>query len=182
MEHILKLVSNDRYIQHQAYHAFKKKWPQINDETRISYTDQRTVYLVQALEPRSLTLPFFRMTVSGWRKLRGTAMSPTLKRLDDPTERTAYSHRLYVAIFMSPMYLFWRVIGKLFRRNDWYERGTELVPDPVIRMPQIDRREIHLEAFGWQQDYPHYMHKEPERGYFVCGYDPVQDTLWIRRD
>jgi hypothetical protein len=178
MEHILKLVSSDRQVQHQAYVAFRKKWPQLNDQTRIAYTEQRSVYIAE-VPPVSLIGNMIRVVVSGWQKLRNIAMTPTLKRLDDPKERIAYSHRLWVAIFKSPTYLFWRFTGRLFNRRDLYERGTELVPNPV--MPHFIRREIQLEMFGWEMTYSWDLRREPQRGYFVCGYDPLTDTLWIRR-
>jgi hypothetical protein len=109
-------------------------------------------------------------------------MTPTLKRLDDPQERWKYSKRLWKAIVISPTYLFWRVVGKVFKRQDWYERGTELTPNPVFKLPKMSKREIKLETFGWKQEYSQklYRNRQPEYTYFDCGYDAETDTLWIR--
>jgi hypothetical protein len=88
ISHILKLISRDPHILHEANQFFKNKWPQLNSGTRISYTKQRSVYL-QSVPPLPLNIMdnMIRVVVSGWHKLRGTAMTPTLKRLDDPQER-----------------------------------------------------------------------------------------------
>jgi hypothetical protein len=89
---------------------------------------------------------------------------------------------LVAGVVLAFPYVFWelwRFTGRLFNRRDLYERGTELVPNPV--MPHFIRREIQLEMFGWEMTYSWDLRREPQRGYFVCGYDPLTDTLWIRR-
>lgn len=166
-------------VRHKAAIYFKDRWPKLGTGTGISFTNRRNVFIAEMAAPSYINLPFIRVVVSGWRKLFGVAMTPTLKRLDDPQERVAYSHRLWIAVFKSPTYLFWRVIGKVFRRTEWYERGTELVPDPVIRMPHIDHREIRLEQFGWQVNYPRYSGQQSQDYRLICGYDEVTDTLWV---
>ncbi len=176
MQHILNLISDDRYIQHQAYQFLKNKWPQLNDTTKISYTNQGVIRIVE-LPPMNLFDSMKRVAISGWQRLKAIANKPTLKQLENPDERIAYSHRLWGAIFRLPMYAIWRMRGD--------SRGTELVPDPAVRMPPVYRREIRLESLGFQMDYPSYNreHRYREnsamRAYIHCGYDGTTDTFYV---
>lgn len=176
ISHILELISTDPFVQHEAYRNLLKKWPQLNRATRIARTQYRTVFITDPLPPLNVMDNMIRVIVSGWQKLRGTAMTPTLKRLDDPQERWKYSKRLWWATIKSPMYVFWRIMGRVFKREHWYQRGTELVPDPVIKMPKLLRREIRLEEFGWR----FVRGWRVDEGRFICGYDAETDTLWVR--
>lgn len=178
MRHILQLISDDLYIQHQAEQYLYNKWPQLNDRTRISYTNDYHIYVAD-LQPVNVRVNTIRVAISGWKLLRGVAMSPTLKRLDDPQERINYSHRLYSAIVRAPLYAFWRIAGALFKRSDWVIRGTEMQPSPSVNMSPVNRREIKLECFGWQMEYGRYQGDRIEQGYFICGYDNVNDTLYV---
>lgn len=176
MRHIMQLISNDPYVQREAYQYLKNQWPQLNDTTKVAYTNNRVVYIADA-PVLNLFDNMIRVAVSGWHRLRGIAMTPTLKRLDDPSERVAYTDRLWLAFFKSPTYLFWRITGKVFKRQDWYEKGTELTPNPILKMPEIKRREIELRHYGWHLQSPRYTSNEIADIY--CGYDNVTDTLWV---
>lgn len=179
---IMDLISSDRYEAHYVFQEIRKRWPQINEQTRVTLVNHPTVYLAKP-QPISTVYNMKWVVVSGWLRLKLQLMPPRyiVEKLDDPVERQKYQVRVWSALFSLPKYQFWRFTGRLFHRQDWTRRGMEQQPDPVMSTTAImEREEIRLERYGWQLRTPDSLFN-PMAGYgeLICAYYPPQDTFYV---
>jgi hypothetical protein len=173
---IAKLLPHDYQASHIAYHELKKRWPQINQQTKVTFTGYHQIQMVEFLP---IPMRQKRIPISGLSMLRIVNSHFSLKQLDDPQERKKYHVDLIHAILHVPMYAIWRFAGRLFKRDEWIKRGTGWVYDDDLpaSAPMPPTRTIELTTFGVQWHERDGM----QRFYLVCGYDPLSDTFLVRK-
>lgn len=174
----------DEYAGHFAYDGLREKWPQINERTKVVPINDYQLNIVTR-QPSSIS-ERIRVAVSGWRNLKWRLFyGPTLAQLDDPDARIRYSHQLWSAIFKAPTYLIWRILGKVFRKSAWYNRGTEVTikasSDPgIVTTIRLERFGVQLPRgygdIGYHGDpYKYDLNVQS----IVCGYYPPTDTFYV---
>lgn len=162
--------------------GLREKWPQLNERTKISLTDRREIYLAEPLDMTNYFKDMVRILISGWQRLKqnlfhtqvsfknGKFLSES-ETMDDPVERAKYVKRFWKSLLYAPIPYFWRITGRLFRRQDLYNKGTELAPNPTMPTPR--GRMLILQHFGCEL--------YGERYYGAFAYDAPSDTLFVRK-
>ncbi len=184
---IAQYLGNDPYTAEYVYRELRKRWPQLNETTKVAYTEYREVSIAYLNEVNYFK-DMVRVAKSGWRQLKYALFYNPLKlktvkdgvpvfyslseAMDDPDERWKYTVILWRAIVNAPRPIFWRVAGRLFHRPKWTDRGMEWQPNPVMSKPRTDV--VQIECFGWRWS-------AMDMGRIDCGYHATSDTLYIRR-
>jgi hypothetical protein len=185
---IMELISEDALVAHLVYGKLTEKWPQINHSTKIRPVNEHRIQIYPDIqipahwnEGDVVYIP-----ILGWQKLK-LYLFPNryvIDQLDDPEYRQQWVIALWKAAFKSPTFMFWRVMGRLFLREDWERRGQEKSISPVATYRNVRTETITLEKFGWRfpgsNFDPFYQNYEHE-GYLACAYHPATDTLYVRR-
>lgn len=177
---IAQLLPKDYQAAYFAYRELMNRWPQINWQTRLQNTSHNELQMADSSywQP-SVPARWKRVAVSGWSRLKSTNAMFSLRSLDDPAERASYHTKLIKSIVHLPLYIIWRMAGRLFKRDVWVKWGTELVPDGDVpaSAPMPPSRTIKLEPLSIQwQDW-----SGMQRFYLVCGYDPLTDIFFVRK-
>lgn len=167
----------DREIAYRISEVIREKWPQFNTKTKIALINDYQFNIVT--RPPSSIQKRIRTAISGWRNLKHKLFhGPTLAQLDDPQTRIRYSHQLWSAIFKAPTYLIWRILGKVFRKSIWYNRGTETTIDPISDLGTVTT--IRLERLGVQAArYDGLSGYDLQIESIVCTYYPPTDTFYV---
>jgi len=173
-ESIMRLISADPAVAHWGYEELRKRWPQINEQTKVTYTPNHIIEFYAGP-----TVDWFdnhpRQSINAWKRFKACLYPPSHWDMDDPIKRYKYSGRLIKSFLSLPLPRFWRLAGSLFHRQDWIIRGTEIAPDMQASLPIISD-EVRLETFAWQTRSWGY---EPETTYLVCGYHAASDTFYV---
>ena len=178
---IARLLPHDPMVADKIYNELLKRWPQINRQTKLSFTNGHQIYMADLayLPPVSMPTSKKRVAISGWGRLTAFNSWFTLKQLDDPQARAKYHAGLIYAVLHVPMYMIWRIAGRLFKQDVWISWGTEwqYEYDVPAAAPMPLRRTINLEQMGVQW----YEFREVRRFYLICGYDPTTDTFFVKK-
>jgi hypothetical protein len=169
-ESILALLPTDRYTQFEIYKGLQERWPQINDQTRVSLTDQRSVYIS---EPVDFNIATQEIPLSGWQRFKRVLFPWSWEDMSNPRDRAAYARRLWKALVTIPVPRFWRIAGHLTNNDRWIRRGMTLEPSmPASALGNTEQ--IDLIQFG-------YMDNNGYTWTCACGYHVATDTLYWRR-
>ena len=176
---------SDYRTANYALSAIKEKWPQFNSRTKISLINSYQYNIVVSKPLNTQEYPPIRVIISGWNKLKYFLFSgPTLKDLDDPDKRVNYAHNLRSALLHAPVYWAWRMLGKLTKNKNWYNRGTRLEQDLTkVAMPIHDTVRLHLQRFYVTKGFQFKPEKESwpnsDVETIACAYYPPSDTLFV---
>lgn len=167
-------LDDDPFMAERIFHYLKgNHWTQLNLKSKVKKTDRHIVYLTNPIAIQTVGLIKTEWVKwSGRQRLRQTYQVGRLIDMDDIELRIQWQAKLWQAWAWLLVPVFWRTLGRLARRKDWYNRGMyeREVMSPIA--PPTAGREICLQAFAFGE------HPYPRRLY--CGYDAMTDTLYIR--
>jgi hypothetical protein len=148
-------LSNDRREAYMIYENLRKKFPQLNEQTRVEIVNYPTVRIpVFAVENVVAVYEDHWEYVGRWKKgIR------------------AWFMRLLGTAFNESR---WFNFGGV----DLVKQKARIIPE-IVTSYKYD--EIHLERFVWQFDSPLDYHGMSRYKDIVCGYYPAKDILYIYR-
>lgn len=164
-ESILKIVSDNPHIARYVYGIIKDMWPQVNERTKVAYTNQRRLFY--AHYP---TVPLAAPALPPDTLKRWWDSLFTFRDLDNPDSRWQYQRKVFRAIGRLPLVIWKTITGQSTLESFEYHKSM------IDIMSQAE--EITLSRIGWEW----FEGGVRQWGYIFCAYHPLTDTLYVKID